>query len=218
MDTPQVFVSYRHEDKTIVEALAAKLMRRKLDIRLDRWDLLPGDSIQEALGALLQECSAVVLCIGRDGLTDWQRLEARTALTLKLNGQAVRVVPVFLPGVANDQEALPPFLRDMLTVAMSAPPQEHDFDRIAAGIGGTAAGPPPARRSSASASRLTRTPYLGLLSFTGDDREVFFGREEESRISANRILGVGKPLFRGRLLGILGPSGSGKSSLIHAGV
>ena len=54
-------------------------------------------------------------------------------------------------------------------------------------------------------------PYRGLLSFRASDRHLFFGRE--------RILGeLLERLTPGRLLALVGPSGSGKSSLLCAGV
>jgi len=54
-------------------------------------------------------------------------------------------------------------------------------------------------------------PYPGLASFTRDDAEFFFGREAEVEM-------VWKKLQQSHLLGLIGPSGSGKSSFINAGV
>jgi WD40 repeat protein/class 3 adenylate cyclase len=55
------------------------------------------------------------------------------------------------------------------------------------------------------------SPYRGLLAFEPDDRRFFFGREEV----VEEILGRLKP---GRPLAIIGASGSGKSSVLRAGV
>ncbi len=55
------------------------------------------------------------------------------------------------------------------------------------------------------------SPYRGLLAFEPDDRRFFFGREDV----------VGETLARlapGRLLAVTGASGSGKSSVLRAGV
>jgi len=54
-------------------------------------------------------------------------------------------------------------------------------------------------------------PYPGLASFTESDAEYFFGREAE-------IERLWRKLERPHLLGIVGPSGSGKSSFIRAGL
>ena len=54
-------------------------------------------------------------------------------------------------------------------------------------------------------------PYRGLLAFEPDDRRFFFGREEV----VDEILARLAP---GRLLAVIGASGSGKSSVLRAGV
>jgi WD40 repeat protein len=62
-----------------------------------------------------------------------------------------------------------------------------------------------------------RSPYPGLESFAEQDAAVFFGREVETE----RLLKLLTPtLERGasRFLAVIGPSGSGKSSLVRAGL
>jgi len=54
-------------------------------------------------------------------------------------------------------------------------------------------------------------PYRGLLAFEAADRDLFFGREEV----LDEVLARIAP---GRLLAVLGASGSGKSSLLRAGL
>lgn len=56
-----------------------------------------------------------------------------------------------------------------------------------------------------------RCPFPGLYAFTEDDREFFFGRELLIRLLMERIENSG-------FLAILGPSGSGKSSVVLAGL
>jgi tetratricopeptide (TPR) repeat protein len=62
-----------------------------------------------------------------------------------------------------------------------------------------------------------RAPYPGLLSFDTADAAIFFGRDDDvlraiERINARRVQGGPK------LIAILGSSGSGKSSLLKAGI
>lgn len=62
-----------------------------------------------------------------------------------------------------------------------------------------------------------RPPFPGIHAFDQDDAAIFFGRDEEirdviSQLEARRVRGGG------RLILILGGSGSGKSSLLRAGV
>ena len=63
----------------------------------------------------------------------------------------------------------------------------------------------PTARSAASC------PYKGLAPYEGEDADGFFGREADQS-ECLRQLGTG------RLLVVLGPSGSGKSSLVRAGI
>ena len=64
----------------------------------------------------------------------------------------------------------------------------------------------------------TRSPYPGLQSFAPQDAAVFFGREHEIK----QLLEFVEPILQrgtaGRLVAIFGPSGSGKSSLVRAGL
>src|SRR5205085_12183919 len=68
-------------------------------------------------------------------------------------------------------------------------------------------------RSAAAAQQADLSgsaPYLGLASYGVEHASLFFGREELTRDLLRR-------LAAGRFLAVLGPSGSGKSSLLCAG-
>ena len=54
-------------------------------------------------------------------------------------------------------------------------------------------------------------PYKGLSTFTREDADNYFGRELEAQTFANRLRSLS-------LLAVVGPSGSGKSSFVLAGV
>jgi hypothetical protein len=63
----------------------------------------------------------------------------------------------------------------------------------------------------------TRPPFPGLLAFQEEDAAVYFGRDDDirrliERLEARRAKGGAK------LIALLGSSGSGKSSLLRAGV
>src|SRR5215216_4987362 len=64
----------------------------------------------------------------------------------------------------------------------------------------------------------TRRPYPGLQAFAPQDAAVFFGRDD----AIKRLLEFMQPILQreaaGRLVAIVGPSGSGKSSLLRAGL
>jgi WD40 repeat protein/class 3 adenylate cyclase len=59
--------------------------------------------------------------------------------------------------------------------------------------------------------RLTVCPFKGLASFEADDAEFYFGRERAVAELVGRLVGA-------TFVGVVGPSGSGKSSLMRAGL
>src|SRR4051812_9243015 len=62
-----------------------------------------------------------------------------------------------------------------------------------------------------SPAREDASPYPGLAAYGEEDAESFFGREQETRTCLERLATV-------PLLAVVGPSGSGKSSLLRAGL
>ncbi|MFN2594125.1 MAG: BTAD domain-containing putative transcriptional regulator, partial [Actinomycetota bacterium] len=66
-------------------------------------------------------------------------------------------------------------------------------------------------RAPAESSDPHPRPYKGLVTFEREDRDFFFGRERLVADLAARLAGA-------RVLAIVGPSGSGKSSLVKAGL
>jgi WD40 repeat protein/class 3 adenylate cyclase len=61
----------------------------------------------------------------------------------------------------------------------------------------------------------TRNPYKGLLAFSEADADVFFGRDA---MTARLVARLGMHESGARFLAVVGPSGSGKSSLVKAGL
>ena len=105
-------------------------------------------------------------------------------------------------------EDLPVAIGEVLTTALSeaAPPQLEDFvPAVVSALSGEMGGPvyePP-------------NPYKGLRAFDEPDAEDFFGRDGLVDEVLAR-LAVGGP--QGRLVLVVGGSGSGKSSLVRAGL
>lgn len=109
---------------------------------------------------------------------------------------------------ALELSRLDPRLRAAIDQGLATNPEDRpgsvdEFLELLAAATGAA---PPAR-----ASRAFRNPYKGLSAFQEPDGPDFFGRADEVR----RALAM---IAEHRLSAVVGPSGSGKSSLVLAGV
>lgn len=71
--------------------------------------------------------------------------------------------------------------------------------------------PPPTATTEPDDDPNTVPPYKGLVAFEPDDRALFFGRDA-------LVAELGQQAARSRFVAVIGPSGSGKSSLLRAGV
>ena len=80
----------------------------------------------------------------------------------------------------------------------------------------------PDHAAAEEAAHQPRNPYKGLHAFTADDAGDFFGRERlvDALVKdvAETVTGDQPASGNGRLLTIIGPSGSGKSSVVMAGL
>ncbi len=132
----------------------------------------------------------------------------RQHLSIRAVARIAQVPATTAQGWLNGKHFPTPALRgsyqrlvDRLGLADELPPDLWDDS-----WGGAA----PALRSGAS-------PYLGLRSFRVADQELFHGRAEQSRRLAVAVRALADSEGYG-LLALVGPSGSGKSSLLAAGL
>lgn len=108
-----VFLSHNSKDKPAVEQLA-RLLRDEYQIRswLDKWNLVPGDSWQQAIEEALDSCQAFAVFIGPSGIGSWENPEMQIALDVRVKDRKRRVIPILLPGAPdNTTLKLPSFLR-----------------------------------------------------------------------------------------------------------
>ncbi|MDX6704792.1 MAG: hypothetical protein QOI48_638 [Solirubrobacteraceae bacterium] len=104
-----------------------------------------------------------------------------------------------------------PLLADTQTVDLTGA-DEHGYERLRQRL--TAAELDPERTFDWDPAR---SPFPGLESFQERDAAVFFGRQVETeRLLAQ--MRSSRRRYTGRLIAVVGPSGSGKSSLVRAGL
>lgn len=201
-----IFLSYHWRDHTAVESVARALTEHGLDVFLDRWYLTPGLPWQDALQALLGRVSAVVIFVGPEGLGDWQQREIALALDHQAHSSAFPVIPVLLPG------ADPPLgflaLNTWIDLRGGAA-DETRISMIARAARGKPPGPGDAGESRAAIASVC--PYRGLRYFREEDARFFSGREA----FGDKLV---EAVSRASLIAVIGASGSGKSSVVRAGL
>ncbi len=205
-----VFLSYHWRDHAHVEAFATRLREQNLTVFLDRWYLTPGQSWPKALEATLARCRAVAVCIGQGEMGPWQQRERDLALERQVaaerQGQTFAVIPVLLPG------AEPPlgFLSQLTWVDFRV---RVDDPILLSTLVHAIHGKPPGPDSQETVRETLSTicPYRGLLYFREEDAPFFFGREAA-------ITQLVSAVQQHNLVAVVGASGSGKSSVVRAGL
>jgi tetratricopeptide (TPR) repeat protein len=207
-----VFLSYGRSDAQAVESIAARLVdEANLRPFLDAWHLIPGEPWQEELESALDRSQTCAVFIGPVGLGSWENEEMRSALDTRVKHSGFRIIPVLLPGATMPERGgLPRFLSRLTWVDFRGPQGLQDadaFGRLLAGIRGES----PGRPRGIAAIQIVECPYRGLQVFDENDARFFFGREAvvQQLIEALRSK---------RFLAVVGPSGSGKSSVVRAGL
>ncbi len=184
-----------------------------------------------ALGRVLQNLAFIFdypLVVQRETPERWMGTRRNRRLTQATASALPQGVPVMLDSVGLPVLTLAPLMQ-VFTPGGSLP--EECFYLDGAGRHGArlVALPSPFERQSEEvwpwfsanifdvtaaqgASAATEAPpYKGLSTFTAEDADNYFGRETEAQLFANR-------LRSSALLAVVGPSGTGKSSFVLAGV
>jgi len=217
MRTFHVFLSHNSADKSQVEELAKRLKRKGIQPWLDKWNLIPGDPWQDAIEEALDSCRTCAVFIGPSDISPWQHQEMRAAISRRVSERQrhFRVIPVLLPGAERGKRGdLPDFLRLNTWVEFRRTLDDEDaFHRLLCGIRGIEPGPGPGK-----AIYEGKTPYRGMQFFDVEHAPFFFGREALTEWLLNELRPSSRPGQASRFLGIIGPSGSGKSSLARAGL
>jgi energy-coupling factor transporter ATP-binding protein EcfA2 len=205
-----VFLSYHWRDHAQVEALGKRLHEQNLTVFLDRWYLTPGQSWPKALETTLANCRAVAVCIGQGEMGPWQQREQYLALERQVAAERQRqtfpVIPILLPG------AEPPlgFLSQLTWIDFRIRVDDPILlNTLVNAIHGKPPGPDAQETVRETLSSIC--PYRGLLYFREEDGPFFFGREAA-------IAQLTSAVQQHNLVAVVGASGSGKSSVVRAGL
>jgi WD40 repeat protein/DNA-binding SARP family transcriptional activator len=121
-----------------------------------------------------------------------------------------------LPSLRSLRPDLPRSIDDVIACATAKDPAERPGDAVALASALRDALVPLSGRTPARVAPVeVRNPYKGLRPFLEADAADFFGRE---RLVDELVSHVGEPDGAARFLAVVGPSGSGKSSAVRAGL
>ena len=198
-----VFVSYNSRDHDTVQVVAQWLRDQKLTVFLDRWYLAAGKPWPEALEEALSACRAVAVFLGPGTMGAWQQREKHLALDRQAHDDGrLPVIPVLLPPA----EPVLGFLGLNTWIDLrSGVDDPVKLGGLLAAIRGEPPGP------AFDAAHTGVCPYRGLQVFREEDSLFFFGREAASDLLVETIT-------RRNLVAVVGASGSGKSSVVRAGL
>jgi len=138
--SPKVFVSHASEDKDrFVLQFAERLRKKGIDAWLDKWEMLPGDSLVDKIFEEgIKEANAVIVVLSKFSVEKpWVKEELNAAFVKRVNNGS-KLIPVVIDD-CEVPEALKSTLWESIT-DLSA--YDASFDRIVASIYGANDKPP----------------------------------------------------------------------------
>jgi len=210
------FLSYNSQDRPAVHEVAERLNGEGLKLYLEEWELAPGQEFQPALAVALHESKTCVVFLGPNGLGPWQKQELQVAIDKRARDEAFHVVPVLLPGTERPRRGDVAHLEFLINASwvefLKTLDDERAFRSLVWGITGTKPAPTDQTRYEGVC------PYRGLEAFGPDDAKFFFGRANLTGWLVSALRREVRAAQGVRFLGVFGPSGSGKSSVVLAGL
>jgi len=138
--SPKVFVSHASEDKDrFVLKFAERLRSKGIDAWLDKWEMLPGDSlVNKIFDEGIKEAEAVIVILSEfSAEKPWVREELNAAFVSRINNGS-KLIPVVIDN-CTVPEALKSTLWENITDITS---YDSNFERIVASIYNTSNKPP----------------------------------------------------------------------------
>lgn len=105
-----LFISYNHRDRAVVQGLAERLRRKGIRLWYDRWEMKPGDVLRDRIGEGIAGAKHFMVLISKSSLNSkWVKYELNSGMIEEIESGATKVIPVLGPGVSH--EDLPADLR-----------------------------------------------------------------------------------------------------------
>ena len=214
-----LFISHKTEDKVIANEVLRRALERGYSDKQIFLDSDPGSGIEAGAAwerkiyeSLKHTRAMIVLCSPNwlAAESKWCFVELGSAKAMAISVFPIVIEPCQVGSTLSATQAVD------LTRATNAAARDAAFERLWTALDAQHLGPkdnlpwPPPGETD-------HCPFPGLMCFDERHAPVFFGREPERDAVIQRLQGMrgnGVP----RLLMIVGGSGSGKSSLLRAGV
>ena len=210
----QIFISYSRENLAQVERLRNDLRDAGINIWIDKVGLRPGTpDWDQALRDVILKTTAVLL-IASPASRRSPYVRDELALARAANKA---IYPVWIDGL-EWIDSIPMGLGSTQFVDLRDENYAENLPDLIAAIHGASSDPTAAAIQPTEAPPPTakaRNPYKGLRAFRAEDQGDFFGREVFVQELLSRLAADAQSP---RLLAVLGASGSGKSSIMMAGL
>ncbi len=191
-----VVLCHHPDDAAAARAVGDRLVPHGLEVR----EASAGDLADD-----LRSARACLVFVGREGLGAWARPVLAAAAEVSALDRRFSLTAVLLPGAPEPYDPELSFLAGRSFVDLRG-----DLDDVhATGDLLRAVGAAPA--AAAGGPTVHDCPYRGLEVFREEDAPLFHGRRRETAMLMQK-------LRMGRFVAVLGASGSGKSSLVRAGL
>ncbi|MGZ5445226.1 MAG: nSTAND1 domain-containing NTPase [Thermoanaerobaculia bacterium] len=200
-----LFLSYNHADAQVVREIRKRLAARGVRSFIDQSDLYAGKAWRPQVVSALQKSRAVAIFVGRSGYGTSQEREIDFSLNLQAKARGnLPVIPVILEGAEPPED----FLGQNMWVDLRGGIDDDAIERLARAVD----------RPGNVATPGDTSPYRRLDAFREEDASLFFGRQAAIDSVVRRIDQSSGWHDQPRFLTVTGPSGSGKSSVVNAGV
>ncbi|MFQ1225263.1 toll/interleukin-1 receptor domain-containing protein [Klebsiella pneumoniae] len=118
----KVFISYSHADVQMAQRLKNYLLRENIEVLNDKFNVSTGSNVLSSISQAIDNSDAVLFLISKNiNKSEWAQQEISLAVTSKLNGRNVKLIPVLI----DRHAAIPFFLKDYIYLDMT---EGNDFE------------------------------------------------------------------------------------------
>ena len=208
--TIKIFISYSNEDLSNAIRLYKCLKNLGVTPWIDKFDLLPGQKWKIKIRQSIKESRYVIILLSSNSVSKKGFVNHEIKYSLDLLDEfpesEIYIIPVRLDKCVPSHEKL----RELHFVDLF-PEWENGLNSILRAI----------EAEYAFKDLILSNPYKGLSSFDTKDADFFYGREnliQNISCKFKDIIAKYSSSILYRLFCIIGPSGSGKSSILKAGL